>query len=107
MSAAVPEHPQRLVYLGTPAAAVPPLEGLLDAGFEVALVVSRADAKRGRGGALRPSPVKEAALDRGVPVTDRIEDALDVGADPGVVVAYGRIIKPPVLDVLPMVNIHF
>src|SRR3954469_10784612 len=107
MTAPVPEHPRRLVYLGTPAAAVPPLVGLLDAGFDVALVVSRADAKRGRGGGLQPSPVKAAALERGVPVTDRIDDALPVGADLGVVVAYGRIIRPPVLAVLPMVNIHF
>src|SRR3954469_7124530 len=107
MTAPVPEHPRRLVYLGTPAAAVPPLVGLLDAGFDVALVVSRADAKRGRGGGLQPSPVKAAAVERGVAVTDRIEDALAVGADLGVVVAYGRIIRPPVLDALPMINIHF
>jgi methionyl-tRNA formyltransferase len=107
MNAPVPEPVHRLVYLGTPAAAVAPLEALLDAGFEVALVVSRADAKRGRGGRLQPSPVKAAALERGVPVTDRIEDVAEAHADLGVVVAYGRIIRPPVLDVVPMVNLHF
>jgi methionyl-tRNA formyltransferase len=107
MTAPVPDRPRRLVYLGTPAAAVPPLEALIDAGFEVPLVVSRADAKRGRGGSLRPSPVKAAALARGVAVTDRVADAVEVGADLGVVVAYGRIIRPAVLDRLPMVNIHF
>lgn len=54
-----------------------------------------------------PSPVKAAALELGIPVTDRVDDVLDAGADLGVVVAYGRIIKPHVLDVLPMVNLHF
>jgi methionyl-tRNA formyltransferase len=107
MTAPVPPHPRRLAFLGTPAAAVAPFEALLDAGFDVPIVVSRADAKRGRGGALQPSPVKAAALARGVPVTERIEDVLDAEVDLGVVVAYGRIIRPVVLDVVPMVNLHF
>ncbi|HEX6201438.1 MAG TPA: FAD:protein FMN transferase, partial [Thermoanaerobaculia bacterium] len=51
----------QLVFLGTPAAAVPPLEALVAAGHDVRLVVSQADKKRGRGGALVPSPVKAAA----------------------------------------------
>jgi methionyl-tRNA formyltransferase len=95
------------VFLGTPEMAVEPLRALHAAGFDVALVVSRADAKRGRGGALVPSPVKRAAVELGLPVTDRIDDALDADADLGVVVAYGRIIRPAVLDALPMVNLHF
>ena len=107
MTRPAPRHPHRLVYLGTPEMAVEPLRALHAAGFEIALVVSRADAKRGRGGALVASPVKQAALDLGLPVTDQIDDVLDVGADLGVVVAYGRIIRPHVLDALAMVNIHF
>jgi len=107
MTAPIPSHAQRLVYLGTPAAAVAPLAGLLDAGFDVALVVSRADAKRGRGGALQPSPVKAFAAEHGVPVTDQVDEVATVGAELGVVVAYGRIIRPPVLDAVPMVNLHF
>jgi methionyl-tRNA formyltransferase len=87
--------------------AVEPLRALHAAGFDLALVVSRADAKRGRGGSIAPSPVKRAAVELGLPVTDRIDDVLDVGADLGVVVAYGRIIRPDVLDALPMVNLHF
>ena len=87
--------------------AVPPLRALVDAGHEVALVVTRPDKKRGRGGALVPSPVKAAAQELGLPVTSRVDDLLEAGAELGVVVAYGRIIKPHVLDVLPMVNIHF
>jgi peptidoglycan/LPS O-acetylase OafA/YrhL len=80
---------------------VPPLRALVDAGFDIALVVSRADRRRGRGGALSPSPVKAAALELGLPVTESVDDALTVGADLGVVVAFGRIIKPHVLAALP------
>lgn len=76
-------------------------------GHDVALVVSRADKRRGRGGALLPSPVKAAAVELGLPVTERVEDVVDVGAELGVVVAFGRLIKPPVLAALPMVNMHF
>ena len=100
-------RPRRLVYLGTPEAAVPPLRALVDAGHDIACVVSQPDRKRGRGGALVPSPVKAAALELGLPVTDRVDDVIDAGADLGVVVAYGRLIRPHVLDALPMVNIHF
>lgn len=102
-----PPHPKRLVYLGTPELAVPPLRALVDAGFELALVVSAPDKRRGRGSSLVPSPVKAAAVELGLPVTDRVEDALDVGADLGVVVAFGRLVKRPVLERLPMVNLHF
>ena len=59
---------------GTPEVAVGPLRALVDAGHDVALVVSRPDRRRGRGGALVPSPVKAAALELGLPVTDRVDD---------------------------------
>jgi methionyl-tRNA formyltransferase len=87
--------------------AVGPLRALVEAGHDVALVVSRPDRRRGRGGALVPSPVKAAASELGLPVTDRVDDLLDVGAELGVVVAYGRLVKPHVLEALPMVNLHF
>jgi methionyl-tRNA formyltransferase len=103
----VAARPERLVYLGTPEAAVAPLRALVAAGFDVALVVSQPDRKRGRGGALVPSPVKAVAVELGLAVTDRVDDVLDTGADLGVVVAYGRLIKPHVLERLPMVNLHF
>jgi methionyl-tRNA formyltransferase len=97
----------RLVYLGTPDMAVPPLRALHGAGHEVALVVSGADKRRGRGGRTSPSPVKAAAVELGLPVTADPDDVLGVEADLGVVVAYGRIIRPHVLDHLRMVNLHF
>jgi methionyl-tRNA formyltransferase len=99
----------RLVYLGTPLLALPPLRALVAAGHEVSLVVSAADKKRGRGAALSPSPVKAGALELGLAVTDRIDDLLELRPRPelGVVVAYGRLIKPHILAAVPMVNLHF
>ena len=77
------------------------------AGHQVVLVVSQPDWKRWRGGALVPSPVKVVSEELGLPVTARVDDLIDAGAELGVVVAYGRLIKPHVLAVVPMVNIHF
>lgn len=73
----------------------------------MAVVVSRPDKRRGRHEPPRPSAVKAAALELGLPVSERAADAVAVGAELGVVVAYGRIIKGDVLDRLPLVNAHF
>lgn len=54
-----------------------------------------------------PTPVKELAVRRGIPVTSDIAAVTTPGAKLGVVVAYGRIIKPDILAALPMVNVHF
>ena len=101
----------KLVYLGTPDMAVAPLRALVDAGHDVVLVVTRVDKRRGRGGGVTPSPVKAAALELGLPVSHSVDDVLvvarDNGAELGVVVAFGQIIKPHVLDEIPMVNLHF
>lgn len=97
----------RLVYLGTPAIAVPPLEALVAAGHDVALVVTGVDKRRGRGRDTSPSAVKQAALGLGIPVSHAVDDVLAVGAELGVVVAFGRLIKPHVLARLAMVNLHF
>lgn len=106
--AAVPhDPPRRIVYLGTPAMAVPPLEALVAAGVDVALVVTRVDKRRGRGGEMSPSPVKAAAQRLGIPVAHTVDEALAVGADLGVVVAFGQLIRRHVLEVLPLVNLHF
>jgi methionyl-tRNA formyltransferase len=105
--APAPTHPRRLVFLGTPEFATRPLRALVDAGWDVALVVSQPDKRRGRGGRPVPSPVKLVAVELGLAVSDRIDDVLEVGADLGVVAAFGRLIKPHVLERLPMVNLHF
>jgi len=97
----------RLAYLGSPEAAVAPLRALVAAGHDVVLVVSRADTRRGRGAGHAASPVKQAATDLGITVTDTMDDLVHCGAELGVVVAYGRIIPVRVLDELAMVNVHF
>ncbi len=71
------------------------------------MVVSQPDRRRGRGSSLSPSPVKQAAARLGLPVTERVDDLLTAGAELGVVVAYGRLVRPHVLAALPMVNLHF
>lgn len=98
---------RRLAYFGTPAMAVPPLRALVEAGHDVALVVSRVDKRRGRGGELSPSPVKAAALELGIPVSHEVDDVLGKGIELGVVVAFGQLIRPHVLAEVPMVNLHF
>ncbi len=103
----LPELPQRLVYLGTPEMAVAPLRALVTEGFEVGLVVTRADARRGRGAGTSPSPVKAAAVELGLPVTHSVDDVLATDAELGVVVAFGQLIRPNVLERLPFVNLHF
>lgn len=97
----------RLAYLGTPEMAVPPLEALVSAGHEVALVVTGQDKRRGRGGTTTPSPVKSAAEALGLRVSHSVDDVIGLDADLGVVVAFGVIIRPNVLAALPMVNLHF
>ena len=99
--------PRRLVYLGTPEMAVSPLRALVAAGFEIALVVTRVDKRRGRGSKVMPSPVKAAAIKLGLPVSHTVDDVVGVNADLGVVVAFGQLIKPHVLEKLPFVNLHF
>ena len=84
----------KLVYLGTPEMAVPPLRALHDAGHEIQLVVTRVDKKRGRGGALSPSPVKAAAVELGLSVSHDPDDVLQSvadGAELGVVVVALRL----------------
>ncbi len=97
----------RLAYLGTPEAAVPPLRALVGAGHEVALVVTRPDRRRARGPATSPSPVKAAATELGLPVTDDLGRVAGAGVALGVVVAYGRIVPAGLLEEVPMVNVHF
>lgn len=97
----------RLAFLGTPEVAARALRAAHAAGHEVLVVVTKPDARRQRRGSLVPSPVKLVATELGVPVVYRPEDAVGSGAELGVVVAYGRLIKPQVLAELPMVNVHF
>ena len=106
----------RLVFLGTPAFAVPTLEWMVQAGHRVLAVVTQPDRPRGRGQKAAPSPVKEAAGRLGLPVYQpervRRPEALDymrgLGADGMVVVGYGQIIPQSVIDLAPfgIINVH-
>lgn len=102
---------RRIVYFGTPEVAVAPLRALVGAGFEIELVVTRPDVRRGRGGEPSPSPVKKAALSLGLKVSHSTGEALRLAENRndilGVVVAFGEIFGTPALQSLPMINVHF
>ena len=107
----------RLLFAGTPAPAVPALEVLLASRHEVVAVLTRPDARAGRGRKLVASPVKERALEAGIEVLDPAQPRgeeilatlarLDVDAAP--VVAYGALLRPEVIDVPKhgWINLHF
>ncbi len=104
----------RVVFMGTPAFAVPSLRKLA-AAHDVALVLTRPDAVRSRGKKLEPSPVKEAALELGLSVmeanrmTPEALDALRAAeAEVFCVAAYGCILPDEVLTMAPLgcVNVH-
>jgi len=108
--------PLRIVFAGTPEFSVPPLRALLETGHRVVAAYTQPDRPAGRGRKLTPSPVKQFALDRDIPVFQpknfRREE--DLGAlvalspDLMVVVAYGLLLPVRVLGVprLGCVNIH-
>ena len=106
----------RIIFWGTPDFAVPSFRALTEEGHDVVAVVTQRDRPAGRGRNLRPSPVKEAAQNDGIPVLDperpRGEEFLSqlraLDADLSVVVAYGHILTPEVLDVpkLGSINVH-
>ncbi|NDJ17435.1 methionyl-tRNA formyltransferase [Myxacorys almedinensis] len=108
----------KIVFFGTPQFAVPTLEALVsDSRFEVVAVVTQPDKRRGRGGDLSPSPVKAIALAHCIPVwqpknvkkdEETLEKLRATEADGFVVVAYGQILSPVLLD-MPRwgcVNVH-
>ncbi|MCJ7670757.1 MAG: methionyl-tRNA formyltransferase [Acidimicrobiia bacterium] len=94
---------------------MPPLQALVDAGCEVALVVTQPDRRRGRGSDLVPSPVKVAADGLALPVrtpgraAEVADEVRALDADVGVVVAFGQLLPVPLLDAarLGFVNLHF
>jgi methionyl-tRNA formyltransferase len=106
----------RVVFLGSGAFAIPSLLALLDAGHEVAGVVTQPDKEKGRGRAVSPPPVKPAALERGLTVLQprRIKEPAAQEAvralapEIQVVVAYGQILPVSVIEIAPRrtVNVH-
>jgi methionyl-tRNA formyltransferase len=106
----------RIVFAGTPAVAVPSLEALAAAGFEIVGVLTRPDAPVGRKRTLTPSPVAARAAELGLPMVKAARVTEDVTAqlaawapDAAAIVAYGGIIPPAALAVPAQgwINLHF
>lgn len=106
----------RIIYMGSPDFAVKPLEALLAAGHEILTVVTQPDRPKGRGGKLQFTPVKEAALAHGLSVLqparinepEVIAQLAALKPDILVVVAFGQLLKKPLLELAPYgaINIH-
>lgn len=106
----------RVVFMGTPDFAVGTLEALLEAGHEVVAVVTQPDKPKGRGKTLMPTPVKEAALARMIPVLqpkkvrepEFVETLRKIGPDVIVVAAFGQIISKEILEMprYGCINVH-
>jgi methionyl-tRNA formyltransferase len=106
----------RLVFLGSGAFAIPSFEALLDAGHEIAALVTQPDREKGRGLELAPPPLKPVALARGVPVLqpprvkapEVAEELRRRSPEAQVVVAYGQIIPRAVFASPPLgtINVH-
>lgn len=107
----------RLLFAGTPDTAVPALEALVASDHDVVAVLTRPDARAGRGRALAPSPVKDTALAHRIPVltptSTRDEelraDLVDLELEAAAIVAYGGLIPPSLLRVPThgWINLHF
>ena len=107
----------KTVFMGTPDFAVPPLHALIEAGYEVAAVVTQPDKPKGRGKTLLPTPVKEEALMHEIPVyqpqrvrknPEFLETLKEIDPDIIIVAAFGQIIPKEILE-LPKfgcINIH-
>ena len=87
---------------------------LIESGIHVEAVVTRPDKRRGRGSDTSPSPVKAAATAFNIPCFDSIDAVVaelqnrdSLSGVTGVVVAYGRILKEPLISLIPLVNLHF
>jgi len=108
--------PRRIAFAGTPQFARAALAALIEAGFEIPLVLTQPDRPAGRGKALTISPVKELALAHDLPLhqPERLRDPAThtplIAAAPDVLVvaAYGLILPQAVLEVAPLgaINIH-
>jgi len=107
----------RLVFAGSPATALPSLRRLLDSHHEVVAVVSRPDARKGRGRHTEPSEVAALARERGIVTLTpaKVSDSqfliqlADLGVDCCAVVAYGALLPRAALEIprLGWVNLHF
>lgn len=106
----------RVIFMGTPDFSVGTLEALIQAGHQVVLAVTQPDKPKGRGGKMQFPPVKETALEHGIPVfqprkvrePENIEELRKYQADVIVVVAFGQILPREILELTPYgcINVH-
>jgi methionyl-tRNA formyltransferase len=106
----------RLIFLGTPEFAVPTLERVVEAGHQVAAVITQPDRPKGRAQDLAAPAVKQAALRLGIPVhqpervrrPEAVELIRALAPEAMVVVGYGQIIPQSVIDIPPLgiLNVH-
>jgi methionyl-tRNA formyltransferase len=106
----------RIVFAGTPDVAADVLRGMVQSGHEVCLVLTREDAPVGRSKTLTPSPVAVVAEELGLrtiksnrPEKNVVDEIGSTGAELGIIVAYGSILKAPMLEAVPngWYNLHF
>jgi methionyl-tRNA formyltransferase len=97
----------RLAFLGTPEPALPSLRALVEGGHDVAIVITRPDKRRGRGGEPSASPVKALALELGLHVGEHPREIEGLDVQRGVVVAFGALVSAALLEQVPMLNVHF
>lgn len=106
----------RVLFAGTPAVAVPSLNALVEAGFDVVAVLTRPDAPIGRKRVMTPSPVAARAAELGIEVihASRINDETiaritAAGPDVAAIVAYGGLVPPAALGIPRhgWINLHF
>lgn len=106
----------RVIFMGTPDFAVGTLEAIINAGYEVVLVVSQPDKAVGRSKALKYTPVKACAIEHNIPVyqpekvrsPECIAHLKEYGPDIIIVEAFGQIIPKAILDIPPYgcINVH-
>lgn len=106
----------RIVFMGTPDFSVGALEALIEAGHDIVAVVTQPDKKKGRGGQMQMTPVKEVALKHNLtvyqPVKARDEEFVtllrEIAPDVIVVIAFGQILPKSILEIAPYgcINIH-
>jgi len=105
----------RIVFMGTPEFAVPSLKALCDAGYDVVGVFTQPDRPKGRGNKVIASPVKQLAVEKGIPVfqpvrirKDGVEDLKSLAPDLCVTAAFGQILSQEILDIprIGTVNVH-
>lgn len=106
----------KVIFMGTPDFSVGTLAALVEAGHEVVLAVTQPDKPKGRGKEMQYTPVKEYALEKGIPVyqpekvrrPECIEELKKYQADVCVVIAFGQILPKEILEMTPYgcINVH-